>query len=320
MMNHLMAFIIGFLLDLLLGDPHSFPHPVRLMGRAIASFTRKLNKGNRRKTKGLLMAVLMILFTGGISFGVLFVSYRIHFTVGIFIEAVMTYQCLAAKQLRVESMKVMTALRDDGLEAGREAVSMIVGRDTKELSEEGVIKAAIETVAENSSDGVIAPMIFLAIGGPVLGMIYKAVNTMDSMVGYKNDEFSSFGFFPAKLDDVLNFIPSRVTAILMIAACNSGRDFDSKNAYRIFKRDRLKHASPNSAQTEAAAAGALHLQLAGDASYFGVINHKEFIGDPDRKPMLQDIRKMNDLMYSTAFLGEIILAIGIYVSVCCICL
>ena len=319
-MNHLMAFIIGFLLDLLLGDPHSFPHPVRLMGRAIAGFTRKLNKGNRRKTKGLLMAVLMILFTGGISFGVLFVSYRIHFTVGIFIEAVMTYQCLAAKQLRVESMKVMTALRDDGLEAGREAVSMIVGRDTKELSEEGVIKAAIETVAENSSDGVIAPMIFLAIGGPVLGMIYKAVNTMDSMVGYKNDEFSSFGFFPAKLDDVLNFIPSRVTAILMIAACNSGRDFDSKNAYRIFKRDRLKHASPNSAQTEAAAAGALHLQLAGDASYFGVIHHKEFIGDPDRKPMLQDIRRMNDLMHSTAFLGEIILAIGIYVSVCCICL
>lgn len=319
-MNHLMAFIIGFLLDLLLGDPHSFPHPVRLMGRAIAGFTRKLNKGNRRKTKGLLMAVLMILFTGGISFGVLFVSYRIHFTVGIFIEAVMTYQCLAAKQLRVESMKVMTALRDDGLEAGREAVSMIVGRDTKELSEEGVIKAAIETVAENSSDGVIAPMIFLAIGGPVLGMIYKAVNTMDSMVGYKNDEFSSFGFFPAKLDDVLNFIPSRVTAILMIAACNSGRDFDSKNAYRIFKRDRLKHASPNSAQTEAAAAGALHLQLAGDASYFGVIHHKEFIGDPDRKPMLQDIRRMNDLMYSTAFMGEIILAIGIYVSVCCICL
>lgn len=319
-MNHLMAFIIGFLLDLLLGDPHSFPHPVRLMGRAIAGFTRKLNKGNRRKTKGLLMAVLMILFTGGISFGVLFVSYRIHFTVGIFIEAVMTYQCLAAKQLRVESMKVMTALRDDGLEAGREAVSMIVGRDTKELSEEGVIKAAIETVAENSSDGVIAPMIFLAIGGPVLGMIYKAVNTMDSMVGYKNDEFSSFGFFPAKLDDVLNFIPSRVTAILMIAACNSGRDFDSKNAYRIFRRDRLKHASPNSAQTEAAAAGALHLQLAGDASYFGVIHHKEFIGDPDRKPMLQDIRRMNDLMYSTAFLGEIILAIGIYVSVCCICL
>lgn len=319
-MNHLMAFIIGFLLDLLLGDPHSFPHPVRLMGRAIAGFTRKLNKGNRRKTKGLLMAVLMILFTGGISFGVLFVSYRIHFTVGIFIEAVMTYQCLAAKQLRVESMKVMTALRDDGLEAGREAVSMIVGRDTKELSEEGVIKAAIETVAENSSDGVIAPMIFLAIGGPVLGMIYKAVNTMDSMVGYKNDEFSSFGFFPAKLDDVLNFIPSRITAILMIAACNSGRDFDSKNAYRIFKRDRLKHASPNSAQTEAAAAGALHLQLAGDASYFGVIHHKEFIGDPDRKPMLQDIRRMNDLMYSTAFLGEIILAIGIYVSVCCICL
>ncbi len=319
-MNHLMAFIIGFLLDLLLGDPHSFPHPVRLMGRAIAGFTRKLNKGNRRKTKGLLMAVLMILFTGGISFGVLFVSYRIHFTVGIFIEAVMTYQCLAAKQLRVESMKVMTALRDDGLEAGREAVSMIVGRDTKELSEEGVIKAAIETVAENSSDGVIAPMIFLAIGGPVLGMIYKAVNTMDSMVGYKNDEFSSFGFFPAKLDDFLNFIPSRVTAILMIAACNSGRNFDSKNAYRIFKRDRLKHASPNSAQTEAAAAGALHLQLAGDASYFGVIHHKEFIGDPDRKPMLQDIRRMNDLMYSTAFLGEIILAIGIYVSVCCICL
>ncbi|SEG05149.1 adenosylcobinamide-phosphate synthase [Eubacterium ruminantium] len=316
-MNHLIGFSSGFLLDLLLGDPHFFPHPVRLMGRMIGLFDKKMNKGLNKKTKGLIMAILMIIITGGISFGLLLLSFKISPALGVAIEAVMTYQCLATKQLKVESMKVYKALNKGGLSAGREAVSMIVGRDTKELSEEGVIKAAVETVAENTSDGIIAPMIYLMIGGPVLGMIYKAVNTMDSMVGYKNEKYNEFGFFPAKMDDVFNFIPSRVSAFLMISACSSDRSMDKNNAYKIWKRDRFKHESPNSAQTEAVAAGALHLQLAGDASYFGEIHHKEFIGDPDRNPEREDIKRINTLMYATALLGEIIsvilIAFGIYI-------
>ncbi|MBQ6230438.1 MAG: cobalamin biosynthesis protein CobD [Eubacterium sp.] len=312
-MNHLIAFVSGFILDLLFGDPHFMPHPVKLMGSVISLLTKGLNKGKRRRAKGLLLVVFMIVAAGGISFLILFAAYSWHSTAGIIVEAIMTYQCLAARQLKIESMAVHKALKNKGLEAGREAVSMIVGRDTAELTEEGVIKAAVETVAENTSDGVIAPMIFLAIGGPVLGMIYKAVNTMDSMVGYKNDEFSEFGYFPAKTDDIFNFLPARISAMLMISACNMNSALDSKNAYRIFKRDRMKHASPNSAQTEAVAAGALHVQLAGDASYFGEIHHKETIGDPDRKPEPEDIRKVNELMYGTAFLAEIISLLGIYV-------
>ena len=314
-MNHLIVILIGFLLDLLIGDPHFFPHPVKVMGRMISGLTAKLNKGERRRAKGLFMMFLLIISSGGTAFLILYLAYSINTYVGIAVGAVMTYQCLAVKQLRTESMAVYKALRKDDLTGGRKAVSMIVGRDTEELSAEGVVKAAVETVAENTSDGIIAPLFFLAIGGPVLGMIYKAVNTMDSMVGYKNDEFGEFGFFPAKMDDILNYIPSRLSALIMISACNTGRYFDAKNAYRIWKRDRRKHESPNSAQTEAVAAGALHIRLAGDASYFGVVHHKPYIGDPDREPETEDIRRINDLMYSTAFLGEIIALLVIYIFI-----
>ena len=310
-MNHLIAFVSGFILDLLFGDPHFMPHPVKVMGRLIGFLTKKLNNGSGRKAKGFLMMLFLIVFSGGMSFLILFFAYDLNQYFGIVIEAIMTYQCLAIKQLRRESMLVYRELKKNDLTNGRKAVSMIVGRDTESLSAEGVTKAAVETVAENTSDGIIAPMLFLAIGGPVLGMIYKAVNTMDSMVGYRNEEFGEFGFFPAKTDDVLNYLPARISAVFMISACSTGRDFDAKNAYRIWKRDRRKHASPNSAQTEAVAAGALHVQLAGDASYFGEIHHKEFIGDPDRTPETEDIKRMNDLMYATAFLGEIISALGI---------
>ena len=314
-MNHLIVILIGFLLDLLIGDPHFFPHPVKVMGRMISGLTGKLNKGERRRAKGLFMMLLLIISSGGTAFLILYLAYSINTYVGIAVGAVMTYQCLAVKQLRTESMAVYKALRKDDLTGGRKAVSMIVGRDTEELLAEGVVKAAVETVAENTSDGIIAPLFFLAIGGPVLGMIYKAVNTMDSMVGYKNDEFGEFGFFPAKMDDILNYIPSRLSALIMISACNTGRYFDAKNAYRIWKRDRRKHESPNSAQTEAVAAGALHIRLAGDASYFGVVHHKPYIGDPDREPETEDIRRINDLMYSTAFMGEIIALLVIYIFI-----
>ena len=281
MCYHIFAFIAGFVLDLLIGDPHFIPHPVRLIGSLISSLDKRLNcdagynssekKLNLIKYKrGMLLAFTVIFATFAMSVIIIVAAYSINLYAGVIAEAVMTWQILATKCLRVESMRVYDALKTDGVDAGRRAVSMIVGRDTSVLDAAGVTRAAVETIAENTSDGVIAPMLYTAIGGPVLGFVYKAVNTMDSMLGYKNDKYMYFGRFAARLDDVVNFIPARISAYLMIAAAFiGGRQFDGKNAYRIFKRDRFNHASPNSAQTESVCAGALRVQLAGDAVYFG---------------------------------------------------
>ena len=266
MCYHIFAFIAGFVLDLLIGDPHFIPHPVRLIGSLISFCDKRLNcdagynisekKLNLIKYKrGMLLAFTVIFATFAISVIIIVAAYSINLYAGVIAEAVMTWQILATKCLRVESMRVYDALRTDGVDAGRRAVSMIVGRDTSVLDAAGVTRAAVETIAENTSDGVIAPMLYTAIGGPVLGFVYKAVNTMDSMLGYKNDKYMYFGRFAARLDDVVNFIPARISAYLMIAAAFiGGRQFDGKNAYRIFKRDRFNHASPNSAQTESVCA------------------------------------------------------------------
>ena len=211
------------------------------------------------------------------------------------------YQILAARSLSVESKKVYHALKTQDVEGARKAVSMIVGRDTKSLTEEGIAKAAVETVAENTSDGVTAPLMFLMLGGAPLGFLYKAVNTMDSMLGYKNEKNLYFGRVAAKMDDVFNYLPSRVSAVLMIAAAFL-TGMDAKKAAQIYKRDRRKHASPNSAQTESVCAGALQVQLAGDAWYFGVLHKKETIGDPIRPVEAEDIKRAGRLMYVTAVL------------------
>ena len=318
MCYHIIAFIAGFVLDLLIGDPHFIPHPVRLIGSLISFLDKRLNcdvkynssenEANLTKYKrGVLLAFTVIFATFAVSVIILVAAYSINLYAGVIAEAVMTWQILATKCLRVESMRVYDALRTDGVEAGRRAVSMIVGRDTSVLDEAGVTRAAVETVAENTSDGVIAPMLYTAIGGPVLGFVYKAVNTMDSMLGYKNDKYMYFGRFAARLDDVVNFIPARISAYLMIgAAFIGGRQFDGKNAYRIFKRDRFNHASPNSAQTESVCAGALRVQLAGDAVYFGKLVKKKYIGDGLREIEYEDIKRANRLMYITAFLCELL--------------
>lgn len=318
MCYHIIAFIAGFVLDLLIGDPHFIPHPVRLIGSLISFLDKRLNseagynssenEANLTKYKrGVLLAFTVIFATFAVSVIILVAAYSINLYAGVIAEAVMTWQILATKCLRVESMRVYDALRTDGVEAGRRAVSMIVGRDTSVLDESGVTRAAVETVAENTSDGVIAPMLYTAIGGPVLGFVYKAVNTMDSMLGYKNDKYMYFGRFAARLDDVVNFIPARISAYLMIiAAFIGGRQFDGKNAYRIFKRDRFNHASPNSAQTESVCAGALRVQLAGDAVYFGKLVKKKYIGDRLREIEYEDIKRANRLMYITAFLCELL--------------
>lgn len=327
MCYHIFAFIAGFVLDLLIGDPHFIPHPVRLIGSLISFLDKRLNcdvRNNRSGEKiavdaniekiklskykrGMLLAFTVIFATFAMSVIIIVAAYSINLYAGVIAEAVMTWQILATKCLRVESMRVYDALRTDGVDAGKRAVSMIVGRDTSVLDAAGVTRAAVETIAENTSDGVIAPMLYTAIGGPVLGFVYKAVNTMDSMLGYKNDKYMYFGRFAAKFDDVVNFIPARISAYLMIAAAFiGGRQFDGKNAYRIFKRDRFNHASPNSAQTESVCAGALRVQLAGDAVYFGKLVKKKYIGDGLREIEYEDIKRANRLMYITAFLCELL--------------
>ncbi len=284
---------------------------MRLIGALIAKTQERLGgtdpekspKEQLRLGKYLVGIVLSVTFLT--AFAALFAAYWLHPAAGLIVEAVMTWQILAAKCLKVESMKVYRFLEKGKLEEARTAVSMIVGRDTAVLDAEGVAKAAVETVAENTSDGVIAPMLYTAFGSPVLGFLYKAVNTMDSMVGYKNEKYLYFGRAAAKLDDAVNFLPSRISAWLMIgAAFLGGRCFSAKEALRIYKRDRRKHASPNSAQTEAVCAGALGIRLAGDASYFGKRVHKPYIGDAGRQTEYEDIRRANRLMYLTAWMGE----------------
>ena len=300
----LCAVAAGFLLDLLLGDPYWMPHPVRWMGAAIVRLERLLRRlfpdtPRGRRAAGVVLAILLPLLAFGLSLGVLllcgFVSPWLRFAV----ETFWCYQVVATKALRVESTKVRRELERGDLPAARRAVSMIVGRDTDCLTEEGVAKAAVETVAENSSDGVIAPLFYLAIGGAPLGLCYKAVNTLDSMVGYKNDKYLDFGCASAKLDDVWNFVPARLAALVTVLAsflCG----LDGKNGWRIFRRDRKKSASPNSAQTESVYAGALGLQLLGDAVYFGKTVRKAPIGESLRAIAPRDIARANRLLYVSA--------------------
>lgn len=311
MKYHMIAFFCGFLLDLLIGDPYFLPHPIRLIGSLIAKVeNRLLGKGQNRAREfrqGIWMVIIVLSSTVAVATLILFGAYWLHPYVGIVIETIMTYQILATKCLKVESMKVYKCLKVQNVEEARKAVSMIVGRDTACLNEEGIARAAIETVAENTSDGVIAPMLYTAMGGPIFGFFYKAINTMDSMIGYKNEKYLYFGRVAAKLDDFVNFIPARVSAYFMIAASFlGGKSFSGRYAFYIYKRDNRKHASPNSAQTESVCAGALRIQLAGDASYFGKVVKKPYIGEALRKVEYEDIKRVNQLLYLTAWISEMV--------------
>ena len=257
---------------------------------------------------GFITVVLVLLLCGIVPWVLLNLVFGLNVVAGVILEAFMCYQLLAVKSLKDESMKVYDALTGNTIEDARKAVSMIVGRDTQNLDQKGVAKAAIETVAENFSDGVIAPMFYMFIGGPVLMYIYKGINTMDSMLGYKNDKYIYFGRCAAKLDDAANFIPSRLAALLLIAAAYIG-GFNGKGAVKIFKRDRFNHASPNSAQTESAAAGALDIQLAGNAYYFGKLYEKPTLGDSVKEPEAEDIKRVNKLMYIGSFTGAAVFAL-----------
>ena len=309
----LVALVMGYILDLIFGDPYWMPHPVRFIGNLI-SLLEKVIRRFISKTKrgeyigGIILTAIVVSISMVIPLIIILIAKTINKYLALIVESFMCYQILATKSLKVESMKVYDELAKNDLPSARKAVSMIVGRDTKDLTFSGVAKAAVETVAENTSDGIIAPMIFIAIGGAPMGFFYKAINTMDSMVGYKNEKYMNFGRFAAKLDDVVNYLPARISAYQMILSSFFLR-YDYKNAFKIYKRDRYNHASPNSAQTESVCAGALDVQLAGNAYYFGKLYEKPTIGDDIREINYDDIKKANRLLYCTSFISIVIISV-----------
>ena len=305
------AALCGFVIDLLLGDPAWMPHPVVCMGRCISALEKLLRRIFPQTPKGelaggVILAAVLPLGTLALTGLCVWGLGLIHPALSFALQVLWCWQALAAKGLRQESDNVRRALVTGTLDDARKAVSRIVGRDTAALSREGVIRAAVETVAENFSDGVVAPLFWMLLGGAPLALAYKAVNTMDSMVGYKNDRYLYFGRAAAKLDDAANWLPSRLAALLLVAAApltgqNAGR------AFAIWRRDRRKHASPNSAQTESAMAGALGVRLAGPASYFGKIHQKPWIGDDTRPIEPEDITRAGRMLYAGSVLALLLL-------------
>ena len=295
------ALALGFLVDLLVGDPHGWPHLIRGFGFLIVALERVLYPMKNKRAGGTLLVVVVLLLSVGLPALLLFFVWRVSPWLYIVIETVFCWQILATKSLRDESRAVYAKLASGDLPGARKAVSMIVGRDTDALDAAGVTRAAVETVAENASDGVAAPLFYMLLGGAVLGCLYKAANTMDSMVGYKNERYLDFGRTAARLDDALNFIPARLCAWVMIFAARLC-GMDAGNALRIYRRDKRNHASPNSAHTEAAMAGALRVRLAGDAYYFGKLCKKPYIGDAQRPIEAADILRAHKLLYVTAYL------------------
>ena len=301
------AVLGGFVLDSIFGDPAWLPHPVVWMGKAISALEKRLRARLPQTPQGELLGGGIVAFTLPAATFLLtslvcLGAARLHPGLGLAVQMFWCGQALAAKGLAQESRKVYRELSKPDLPAARKAVSRIVGRDTQNLTAEGVTKAAVETVAENASDGVIAPLFYMLIGGAPLALTYKAINTMDSMLGYKNEKYLYFGRIPAKLDDLANYLPSRLAGLLWcVAAALTGNR--AAGAWKIWRRDRRNHASPNSAQTESACAGALGVQLAGPAYYFGEYYDKPTIGDPLRPIEPKDILRANRMMYAESLLA-----------------
>ena len=302
------AIIIGFIIDFFVGDPHAIPHPVVAIGKLISFLDRKLRIGDSDK-RDILRGVWTVLVVSAVSIAVpsfiLFIMWKIHPVAYLAVNSIMCAQIVAARELVRECSAVEKALEKGDVEGARKAVSYVVGRDTEALDKEGICRAAVETIAENGSDGVIAPLFWMFLFGAVGGFFYKAVNTMDSMLGYKNGKYLYFGRAAAKTDDFVNFIPSRISALLMIVSCPLCH-LDGKNALRIFRRDRFKHKSPNAAQTESVFAGALNVRLNGPAFYGGILHEKEYLGDDTRPIAPADIKKSGYLMYTASFMMLII--------------
>ena len=299
----MLSYTIGLVLDFIIGDPNNPFHPVRIIGALgikLENITRRVFKN--LKISGFVTWLGVILITFLVNSLIVRLAFSISNIFGIIIEGILLYFCISFKGLKVEGLKVIKVLESGDIEGARKQLSYIVGRDTEALDEEGIIRAVIETVAENTSDGIIAPLLFGALGGAPLAMTYKAVNTCDSMFGYKNDKYIDFGLVSAKMDDLFNYIPARLTGYLVIfAAFILGLDY--KNSYRIYKRDRNNHTSPNSAHPESAVAGALGIRLGGANYYFGKIVEKPTIGDKNKVIEISDLYKTNNILLVVTLLG-----------------
>lgn len=296
--------IIGFILDLIIGDPQNPIHPIRVIG-AFCKFTEKIFRKvlkNSLKLAGLLTWLVVVSIVFIFNYLLLKISIIINPILGVIVSSIMIYFCIATKALKVEGLKVVKFIINDDIEGARKQLSYIVGRDTKNLDKEAILKAVIETVAENMSDGVIAPLFYAGLGGAPLAFLYKAVNTMDSMFGYKNEKYMEFGYFPAKLDDVFNYIPARLTGyLIIIISFILGLDY--RNSYKIYNRDKYNHSSPNSAHPEAAVAGALKVELGGANYYFGKLVEKPTIGENLENIDLNKVKATNKILYGAAILG-----------------
>lgn len=300
----MLEIILGFLVDLIIGDPQNPYHPIRIIG-SVCKFTEKIFRKimkNSLKVAGLLTWIAVVTIVFGFNYYLLKAVNMISPILGVIVSAIMIYFCISTKALKTEGLKVIKYIKNNDIKGARKQLSYIVGRDTANLDKEGVLKAVIETVAENMSDGVIAPLFFIGLGGAPLGFLYKAVNTMDSMFGYKNDKYMEFGYFPAKLDDVFNYIPARLTGYFTIfVAFLIGLDY--KNSFIIYNRDKNNHSSPNSAHPEAAVAGALRIRLGGPNYYFGKLVEKPTIGDDLEYINLLKVYLTNKILYGVATIG-----------------
>ncbi len=299
------------LLDFIFGDPLRLPHPIVYIGKLITGLEKLLspNSTKRDVPKGVLIFILTVIISFVIPFVILLALYRVNFYLGLILEIFWSFQILAARTLSIEAYKVKKYLDDGNLKEARRALSMIVGRDTSQLTEEDITKAVVETVSENTTDGIVSPLIAIAIGGAPLGFAYKAVNTLDSMIGYRSEQYFYFGKASAILDDVVNYLPARLTGISMCFASALISGLSAKDAWRVMMRDHAKHASPNGGWTEGATAGALGVRLGGDATYFGVLYKKASLGDPKRTIESCDIARATKLMWISSIIVLILLVI-----------
>ena len=306
--------VIAYVLDLIIGDPYSFPHPVRFIGNLIRFVETKIRNIAKTKKQLKIGGFILWIVTVGTTITVTSLILNIFMVSKILymiISSVILYTTLSTKCLADEAKKIYEVLKMGDIEKSRKQLSYIVGRDTTSLNEQEIIRATVETVAENTVDGIIAPMMYGFIGGPVLAMSYKAINTLDSMVGYKNEKYGDLGFASAKIDDIANFIPARITPFFMMIASLPLR-FNAKESIHIAIRDRKNHKSPNCAYSEGAVAGALEVQLGGTNMYFGKEVYKPTIGDKHRELEIEDIIRTNKIMYVTSFVALIIFSVATY--------
>ena len=310
MLYHVYAVILAFFLDLVIGDPPKWPHPVKWMGMLIGGLEKKLNIGRHKKRNGIIMLLIVVLLAFVLTAGITYLAYWIHPFIGIVLEAVLISTTIAQRSLRGAGMEVYRPLVDGNMDEARLKLSYIVGRDTEQLDESEIVRGTVETVAENTSDGITAPLFWAFIGWAPIAMVYRVINTCDSMVGYKNEKYNEFGWASAKLDDVVNWIPSRITGFLMLVGYPS-RYHTWKKRWSILFKDAKRHPSPNSGWTEAAVAALLGVQLGGRNVYKGIVSHRAEMGEKLVPLKAVHIRKTIKIMHLASFLFLILIG-GLY--------